>query len=227
MTVARVFVAISLSHARRLVHGLDRPADPGVPGHRLAGRWSSPTATSSSSSRCSASWRWPPSICPPSSSRDLYWRHLPYGKLRFLVGLVVVAALSYGVARWLDKPPRSIWEVSPGALAADKGDPAAAGGSAHPACACADAARTKAQSRLGLSKFARTCRPTPCSRPPRRWRRSATASPPRRSSPARSAAGCRSVRRRGRAPAGRTRRTRSLSATYDASSFCRSRSSSS
>ena len=61
----------------------------------------------------SACWRCLRSICPPSSSRDLYWHHLPYGKLRFLVGLVAVAAVSYGFARSLDKPPRAIWEASP------------------------------------------------------------------------------------------------------------------
>ena len=95
---------------------------------------------------------------------DLYWRHLPYGKLRFLIGLVVLAAISIGVARWLDKPPRAIWEVSPAALAADKGAPAGCGGSAG-AAACRRAPilatlsnlRAAGQARVGLSKFARSC----------------------------------------------------------------------
>src|SRR5882724_8307464 len=42
---------------------------------------------------------------------DLYWRHLPYGRLRFLIGLVVVAVVSVGVASWLDKKPRALYEV--------------------------------------------------------------------------------------------------------------------
>src|ERR1700694_4399998 len=58
---------------------------------------------------------------------DLYWRHLPYGKLRFSVGLVAVAALSFGVGKWLDAKPRAIWEVSPGALIADRGEPGGCG----------------------------------------------------------------------------------------------------
>ena len=44
--------------------------------------------------------------------------------------LVVVAAGSYGFAAVLDKPPRAIWEVSPTALADDKGD--AGQGAPHP-----------------------------------------------------------------------------------------------
>jgi hypothetical protein len=95
---------------------------------------------------------------------DLYWRHLPYGKLRFLAGLVVLAAISYGVANWLDKPPRAIWEVSPRALAADKGDPAGCGGSAGatacrraPILATLSSLRAAGQTRVGLSKFARSC----------------------------------------------------------------------
>src|SRR5438876_9824651 len=95
---------------------------------------------------------------------DLYWRHLPYGKLRFLVGLVVLAVISFGVARWLDKPPRQIWEVSPRALAADRGDPAGcATGADSPAClrapmlAALAKLREAGQARIGLSKFARSC----------------------------------------------------------------------
>jgi hypothetical protein len=93
---------------------------------------------------------------------DLYWRHLPYGKLRFLIGLVVMAALSYGVARWLDKEPRSIWEASPQALLADKGEPrgcvASAGACRRaPVLTALSDLRNEGQGRLGLSKFARSC----------------------------------------------------------------------
>ena len=56
---------------------------------------------------------------------DLYWRHLPSRRrLSFLAGLAALAFCSYGVAHWLDAKPRAIWEVSPRALSADKGDPA-------------------------------------------------------------------------------------------------------
>jgi hypothetical protein len=86
----------------------------------------------------------------------LYWNYLPYGKVRFLVGLVVVAVASYGFARYLDKPPRSIWEASPAALAADKGGP----GRADILDTLIDL-RKAAQSRVGLSYFARNCSPDP------------------------------------------------------------------
>src|SRR5262245_23602237 len=51
----------------------------------------------------------------------LYWNHVRYGKIRFLLGLIGVAALSiYFALFYLDGPPRALWEVSPAALSADK-----------------------------------------------------------------------------------------------------------
>ena len=86
----------------------------------------------------------------------LYWNHLPYGKVRFLIGLVVVAVASYGFARYLDKPPRSVWEISPYALAADKG-----GDGRAPVLDVLMDLRKAAQTRVGLSNFARNCSPDP------------------------------------------------------------------
>ncbi len=82
----------------------------------------------------------------------LYWTHLPYGKLRFLIGLVAVAVGSYGFAQYLDKPPRAIWEVSPAALVADKGAPGRV-----PILDALKDLRKEAQSRVGISNFARNC----------------------------------------------------------------------
>src|SRR6185312_6171146 len=65
---------------------------------------------------------------------DLYWRHLSYGVLRFFFGLIVLAGVSWLVAKSLDKPPRAIWEVSPAALSADKGEPAGCGGASGVVC---------------------------------------------------------------------------------------------
>ena len=92
----------------------------------------------------------------------LYWTHLPYGRLRYVLGLIVVAALSAAVGWWLDAKPRAIWEVSPRALAADKGEAVAceASGSTCRRAPILDALaglREAAQHRVGLSKFARTC----------------------------------------------------------------------
>jgi hypothetical protein len=93
---------------------------------------------------------------------DFYWRHLPYGKLRYLIGAVVVAGLSIGVCKLLDAEPRALWEVSPSALVADKGDPRGCGASGTqcrraPALAALADLRKEGQGRLGLSKFARSC----------------------------------------------------------------------
>jgi hypothetical protein len=88
----------------------------------------------------------------------LYWNYLPYGKLRFLLGLVVVVAASLGFAWYLQKDPRSIWEASPEALRADKRD--APGGRVAILSVLSDL-REKAQARTGLSKFARNCAPDP------------------------------------------------------------------
>jgi hypothetical protein len=84
----------------------------------------------------------------------LCWAHLPYGKARFIIGVLVLAALAYLFAASLDKEPRAIYEVAPYALAADKGDPAKG------RVAILDALgtlRETAQHRFGLSSFGRSC----------------------------------------------------------------------
>ena len=93
---------------------------------------------------------------------DLYWTHLRWGKARFFVGLILVAAASFAVANWLDAKPRSLWEVSPAALAADRGDPAGCAGSAcrrTPITVTLADLRQASQKRIGLTKFARNCNP--------------------------------------------------------------------
>jgi tRNA A37 threonylcarbamoyltransferase TsaD len=93
---------------------------------------------------------------------DLYWRHLPYGKLRYALGTIVVAGLSLFLAKLLDTEPRALWEISPSALAADRGEPqgcAASSGACRrvPIVSPLADLRREGQSRLGLSKFARSC----------------------------------------------------------------------
>jgi hypothetical protein len=83
-----------------------------------------------------------------------YWNRVRYGKLRFLAGFGVLAVGAVAVAIWLDEPPRGIYEVSPIALAADKGDPAT---KRAPILQSLLDLRAEARKRVGLSKFARNC----------------------------------------------------------------------
>jgi hypothetical protein len=85
----------------------------------------------------------------------LYWNHLKYGKIRYSIGLIVVVAAAYGFAQYLDKPPRAIWEATPTALLADKGDRA---NKRVPILEALSDLREKAQTRVGLSSFARVCK---------------------------------------------------------------------
>ncbi len=92
----------------------------------------------------------------------LYWTHLPKGKIRLPLWLVALAALSLGVSWWLNAKPRAIWEVSPDALVADNGEavPCAGDGTICRRAPILDALRNirvEAQSRIGLSPFARNC----------------------------------------------------------------------
>ena len=81
-----------------------------------------------------------------------YWNHVRWGKLRFLFGALVLALLSVGVTAWLNQPPRGIWEISPYALASDRGDQGRG-----PILQSLQELRTEAHNRIGLSKFARSC----------------------------------------------------------------------
>jgi hypothetical protein len=85
---------------------------------------------------------------------DLYWRHLRFGKARFIVGVLALAGLSYLAAASLDTEPRAVYEVSPWALVADKGDP---GKARAPILDVLGTLRDTAQHRFGLSSFGRSC----------------------------------------------------------------------
>lgn len=98
---------------------------------------------------------------------DMYWRHVSWGKLRFTLGLLLVAAISVGAGWGLGGGQlRSIWEVKPEVLAEDPGDPPGCN-SAQQSClripvmtALSDVvARSKA--RAGMSQFVRNCEPDP------------------------------------------------------------------
>jgi hypothetical protein len=87
---------------------------------------------------------------------------VPYGKLRFVLGAIVVGGLSMFLAKLLDTEPRALWEISPSALVADRGEPQGCGTSSGacrraPIVSALAELRREGQSRLGLSKFARSC----------------------------------------------------------------------
>jgi hypothetical protein len=84
----------------------------------------------------------------------LCWSHLPYGRARFVVGLLVLAGLAFAFAASLDKEPRAIYEVAPYALAADRGDPAKG---RAPILDALGTLRDTAQQRFGLASFGRSC----------------------------------------------------------------------
>jgi len=88
----------------------------------------------------------------------LYWNHVRFGRLRLIVGSLVVAGVAFGFAKYLDKEPRSIYEASPAALLADQS--AAKEGRVQGRVAFLDALedlRKTAQTRFGLSSFGRSC----------------------------------------------------------------------
>lgn len=102
---------------------------------------------------------------------DLYWRHVPYGRIRFVLGFAVVAGISYGLAsEMLRSPERSAWEIAPKVLAADHGDPAGCAsraGAEAGTCNRLDVLtamhniRDVSQKRIGLADLARNCEPDP------------------------------------------------------------------
>jgi hypothetical protein len=98
---------------------------------------------------------------------DLYWRHVKFGQIRFLIGLLVLTGLSLGIGSVLvagDVP--AVWWLKPATLQADPGDPAqcaATEGACRrlPVMTSLREVRRVSQSRAGLSPFVRECRPDP------------------------------------------------------------------
>lgn len=104
---------------------------------------------------------------PSCAFVDLYWRHVRFGKVRLLLGLAVLSALSYWVASGLmESPYRSVWDLTPQTLAADKNQPVGCGGPNRPCerVALLDGVRNVAivsRQRFGLADFVRTCKKEP------------------------------------------------------------------
>jgi len=97
---------------------------------------------------------------------DMYMRWVRHGRMRYAVGFVVVALVSWVAASWLGSSrERSIFEIAPSALTADAGDPAGCGGTTQcrrlSVLAAATNVRSVSQQRMGLTDLARSCRADP------------------------------------------------------------------
>ena len=104
---------------------------------------------------------------PSCAFVDMYWRHIRFGFVRFLIGLVVIAAAAAHIALGLSaNPHRSVWDINPATLADDRSEPAGCGGDALP---CERIAliegvtnlREVSQRRLGVREFYRSCQAEP------------------------------------------------------------------
>jgi hypothetical protein len=98
---------------------------------------------------------------------DMYWRHVPYGRPRFIFGFLVVAGLAWLIAQQMQaSPERSVWEIKPATLLADQGEPqSCAAGSAGcirmPILQAIENVRAVSQRRVGLADLGRNCSPDP------------------------------------------------------------------
>ncbi|WP_295559676.1 hypothetical protein [uncultured Hyphomicrobium sp.] len=105
---------------------------------------------------------------PSCAFVDMYWRYVSLGPARFLAGLILIAAGAYHIASGLSaNPHRSVWDLKPTTLAADKSEPAGCGKQGGPACervALIDGVtnlRAVSQKRLGVREFYRSCEDEP------------------------------------------------------------------
>ena len=98
---------------------------------------------------------------------DLYWRHVPFGRLRLVAGFTVLAAASYLIAELLGANPyRPVWELHPQVLAQDQAEPTGCDSGSQPCerAALLDAVRSLqhvSHSRLGVKEFILNCQPEP------------------------------------------------------------------
>lgn len=104
---------------------------------------------------------------PSCAFVDMYWRYVSFGPIRFLLGLLVIGAAAYQIGTGLaSNPHRSVWDLKPEALDADKNEPAGCGAAGRP-CERVELMdgvknlRAVSQKRLGVREFYRACQPEP------------------------------------------------------------------
>ncbi|MEO1205535.1 MAG: hypothetical protein AAFV45_04320 [Pseudomonadota bacterium] len=104
---------------------------------------------------------------PASAFVDMYWRHVPLGVMRFVIGLVLVVIASLHISEIVAKGDlRSMWEVKPEVLIADAGTPAGCLTDQQscvrvPVFAALKDVWQKSSQRLGMARFVRDCKPDP------------------------------------------------------------------
>jgi hypothetical protein len=99
---------------------------------------------------------------PSAALVDFYCRHVPFGRLRFAAGSLILCGLSFLIAMsLLASPKRSIWEIAPSILTSDQGEGAtcAEGDVCErlPMLTALQGLRAVSQSRWGLGDFVRSC----------------------------------------------------------------------
>ena len=101
---------------------------------------------------------------PSCALTDLYWHHVPLGRLRFAIGILLLGGASYLIAaELLASPKRSAWEIAPAVLKEDKGEPPGCALVANGTCQrlpilqALKNLRQVSQTHLGLAEFIRDC----------------------------------------------------------------------
>lgn len=105
---------------------------------------------------------------------DLYWRHVPYGRIRFAVGTIVVVGLSWFFSDyWRKLDNLAAWTFAPAVVEAERFEPQGCGeGERSTACRRAPLLKLvrevseAGQRRWGLSGLVRKCATDPMMEPP-------------------------------------------------------------
>lgn len=109
---------------------------------------------------------------PASAFTDMYWRFVPFGPVRFLLGFLVLVILSVHLSDQIGKGElRSIFEIKPQVLLADEGRPAGCVAAQQtcvraPVMTALDDVAARSAERLGMARFVRDCAPDPLIEPP-------------------------------------------------------------
>lgn len=103
---------------------------------------------------------------PSCAITDLYWNHLPLGRLRFAIGFLVLVAVAWAIAAVIvGGQNKSVWTIKPEVLFADTGEPANCLGGGDcarlPVVQVVKNLRDVSQSRQGLRPLVRNCQTDP------------------------------------------------------------------